>query len=109
IGKHVLKRMALSRLDSEGPLALSVLRRKLGAPASGSRGAQGFKQLCEQTLPDDYLARHELGFCFADKAELVLFELFSTLLLAGGPGGPEDVQMTEFLRERAAGPVALPL
>jgi asparagine synthase (glutamine-hydrolysing) len=100
IQKHVLKRAALRAWGADGPLADSVLRRKIGGPSAGARHHATLTDLCERELPDDYLARHDLGFCFTSKRDLLMFELFEEMFVAGRGADPADFPLTEFLRER---------
>ncbi|WP_214411215.1 asparagine synthase (glutamine-hydrolyzing) [Sphaerisporangium fuscum] len=78
VRKYILRRLALRRFAPVyGPAVVDVvLREKLGAPSSGVRRLQEFDQLCESRLPGDYLDRHELGFCFTAKRQLLMFEYF---------------------------------
>jgi asparagine synthase (glutamine-hydrolysing) len=79
IKKYLLRHLALSRF---GPDVLDmVLRKKLGVPASGAALHARFDRLCEAVLPHDYLQRHEFGFCFSRKRELLLFEMFHELFI----------------------------
>lgn len=108
IGKHVLKRAALRAWGGDGPIADSILRRKIGAPSAGSRLLQRLKKLCEQELPDDYLTRHELGAFFPDKTELLLHELFCEIFLTGRGASPQDLSMRDFIAERAGRSLSIP-
>jgi asparagine synthase (glutamine-hydrolysing) len=101
IQKHVLKRAALRAWGADGPLADSVLRRKIGGPSAGARHHAALTELCERELPDDYLDRHELGFCFTSKRDLLLFELFESLFVHGRGADPAGVTIRDLLRERS--------
>jgi asparagine synthase (glutamine-hydrolysing) len=108
IQKHVLKRAALRAWGGDGPLADSVLRRKIGAPTAGSRSQAELTELCERELPDDYLTRHELGPCFPAKLDLLTHELFCEIFLAGRGASPEGLSMRDFIAERAGKALSLP-
>ena len=100
IQKHVLKRAALRAWGADGPIADSVLRRKIGVPmATGYR--KKFDAMCERRLPDDYLARHELGPYFVRKADLLLHELFTEIFLTGRGATPTELSLDDFISERA--------
>jgi asparagine synthase (glutamine-hydrolysing) len=101
IQKHVLKRAALRAWGADGPLADSVLRRKIGGPSAGARHQRTLTELCERELPDDYLARHDLGFLFTSKCDLLLFELFEEMFVAGRGADPADYPLMDFLHERS--------
>lgn len=83
VRKYILRRLALRRF---GPVYSSVLvdvvlREKLGIPSSGVLLMQDFEQMRERLLPADYLARHELGFCFTDRYRLLMFGYFCAAFL----------------------------
>lgn len=101
ITKHVLKRAVLSAWGADGPIADSVLRRKIGVPSTASRHWTKFDAMCEQELPADYLARHELGRCFARKSELLMHELFCEIYVTGRGADPEGLSMRDFIAERS--------
>lgn len=101
IQKHVLKRAALRAWGGDGPVADSILRRKIGAPSAGSRYRTMLFQMCERELPDNYLASHELGRFFPSKLELLLHELFCEIFLAGRGVMPSGLSMRDFIAERA--------
>ena len=101
IQKHLLKRAVLREWGGDGPIADTVLRRKIGGPSAGARHYAALSALCERELPDDYLDRHDLGFLFATKRELLLFELFEEIFVTGRGADPSGLTVTDFLRERA--------
>jgi asparagine synthase (glutamine-hydrolysing) len=107
IQKHVLKRAALRAWGGDGPFADSVLRRKIGGPSAGARHHATLTAQCDRDLPEDYLARHELGFCFSTKRDLLLFELFQELFVNGRGADPAAVSLVDFMAERAGRAVAL--
>jgi hypothetical protein len=84
-----------------GPIVDSVLRRKIGGPSAGARHHGTLTDQCERELPEDYLSRHDLGFCFASKRDLLLFELFEELFVRGRGADPAGITLAEFLRERS--------
>jgi asparagine synthase (glutamine-hydrolysing) len=104
IQKSVLKRAALKLCGAAGPLVDSVLRPKIGAPSAGSRHRERLDQLCDRALPEDYLTRHELGFCFSSKRELLVFELFQEIFLHNRGALPDDLSVLELIRQRARRP-----
>ena len=108
IQKHVLKRAALRAWGGDGPLADSVLRRKIGAPTAGSRSQTELIELCERELPTDYLTRHELGRCFSSKFDLLMHELFCEIFLAGRGTSPAGLSMRGFIAERAGQALSVP-
>lgn len=77
VRKYVLRRLALKRFGAV--LFDAVLREKVGAPVAGVFLLDRFDQLCDQTLPVDYLARSPYGRCFPSRRKLLMFELFSEL------------------------------
>ena len=101
ISKHVLKRAVLRTWGGDGPIADSVLRRKIGVPSSTSGHLVRFNEMCERELPADYLARHDLGRCFARKSELLMHELFCEIFLAGRGARPDEFSMRDFIAERS--------
>jgi asparagine synthase (glutamine-hydrolysing) len=102
IHKHVLRRAALRAWGGDGPLADSILRRKIGAPSAGRQHRAQLADLCERELPGDYLARHEHGGFFTAKVDLLLHELFCEIFLAGRGAAPGDLSVREFIAARAA-------
>ncbi|MDW9418626.1 asparagine synthase (glutamine-hydrolyzing) [Sinorhizobium meliloti] len=79
IQKYLLRHLATERLG--GGFLDIVMRRKLGVPSSGRILHRRFEKLCEDVLPASYLERHELGFCFTHKWQLLMFELFHELFI----------------------------
>lgn len=79
VSKYILRTLFLARFGLD--LVDVVLRDKLGIPSSGSRLRMRFDTLCDQKLPENHLARHELGFCFQSKWQLLNFELFCEIFL----------------------------
>lgn len=77
IQKYILRRAALKRYGSN--VFDVVLRRKMGGPTAGTLHLSKFTQMCEKMLPNDYLQRHQLGFCFATKHDLFMYELFEEI------------------------------
>jgi asparagine synthase (glutamine-hydrolysing) len=108
IGKYVLRRAVLRTWGADGPLADTVLRRKIGAPTAGLAHREQLAQLCERDLPAGYLDRHELGACFATKLDLLLFELFTEIFVTGRGADPASVALPDFIAERAGRPVPVP-
>ncbi|MER6514400.1 asparagine synthase (glutamine-hydrolyzing) [Nonomuraea sp. NPDC001636] len=104
--KHLLRRAALRLCGGDGPLADSVLRRKIGAPSSGVRLRGRLERLCERSLPDDYRERHEFGFCFDSNLELLVFDLFTEIFVTGRGAYPHGLSLLDFIAERAGRPVA---
>ena len=99
VRKYILRRLTLRRF---GPRTIDVvLREKLGAPIASIHLLDRFDRLCEETLPDDYLAKHEFGYCFGAKRELLLFEMFIEMFMKhrGDPGSIGSVM--EFLQDRS--------
>jgi len=98
VKKYILRRLALKRF---GPQVIDVvLRDKLGAPTSGIYLLDRFDQMCNETLPDDYLTRHELGFCFRAKRELFLFEVFMEIFMKHRGDSDSIGSVTELLQAR---------
>jgi asparagine synthase (glutamine-hydrolysing) len=108
IQKHILKRAALRAWGGDGVIADSILRRKIGAPAAASRYRWRLAGMLERELPEDYLARHELGRFFDSKLDLLLHELFCELYLTGRGTDPVGLSMHDFIAERAGRALALP-
>jgi asparagine synthase (glutamine-hydrolysing) len=77
--KKILKTVALKA--SAGRLGHIVRRKKIGFPSVATSYWDRFGRLCDHLLPDDYLSRHELGYCFPSKLELLGFEIFSEIFL----------------------------
>jgi asparagine synthase (glutamine-hydrolysing) len=99
IRKYILRRLALSCF---GPECIDVvLREKLGAPSAGVVHLNRFNSLCEEMLPDSYVARHEFGDCFASKRELILFDMFVEVFMKHRGNGAAMGPVMDFLRERA--------
>ncbi|KYF55846.1 hypothetical protein BE08_04990 [Sorangium cellulosum] len=104
VRKYILRRFTLRRFGLQA--VDIVLREKLGAPIAGLHLLDRFDTLCEETLPDDYLAKHELGFCFGAKRELLLFEMFIETFMKhrGDPGAVGSVR--DFLNDRTTASAA---
>jgi asparagine synthase (glutamine-hydrolysing) len=101
IQKYVLRRLALRRF---GPDFIDViLRDKLGAPSAGLLFLNQFDEMCNESLPDDYITKHPLGFCFSSKRHLLLFELFVEIFLRQRAATAAVPDIREFIRERACG------
>jgi asparagine synthase (glutamine-hydrolysing) len=100
IGKYILKQVALDLIDRS--LYDVVLRQKVGFPSAASLYRARFARLCEERLPEDYLQRHELGFCFGQKYELLVFELFEELCLMRRSAAADGFDVLSFIDERAA-------
>jgi len=98
-GKYILKQIAGERFGEQ--LADIPSRKKLGFPSAGQRYLVAFDSLCNTLLPEDYLATHPLGACFANKRGLLLFELFSEIFVAQRGVIPQGFNMMNFLKERA--------
>jgi asparagine synthase (glutamine-hydrolysing) len=98
IDKYILRHLCLRRF---GYAATDVvLRRKRGFPSAGRRLQQRFDRLCDEVLPDDYLTRHELGFCFETKRALLMFELFHEIFMVHRGDGQAVGSILEFMRSR---------
>ncbi|WP_197093828.1 asparagine synthase (glutamine-hydrolyzing) [Nonomuraea sp. SBT364] len=104
--KHLLRRAALRLCGGDGPLADSVLRRKIGAPSSGMRLRGRLERLCERSLPAGYREKHEFGFCFDSNLELLVFDLFTEIFVTGRGAYPHGLSLLDFVAERAGRPVA---
>jgi len=99
VGKYILKRAAY---EAFGEIMFDViLRKKQGFPSAGYYYMSKFYQICETNLPEDYLLKHELGYCFKSKQELLLYELFSFLFIQQRGSLPDGFNMLEFIGERA--------
>jgi len=107
--KHVLRRATLRAWGGDGPVVDTVLRRKIGAPSAGSRYLAQLAELCERNLPDDYLARHELGCCFSTKQDLLTHELYCELFLRRRAAAQDDFSVLEFIKEQAGTAVPVPI
>jgi asparagine synthase (glutamine-hydrolysing) len=110
VQKNLLKHVALRRWGGNQALVDSVLRRKTGAPSAGYRHRNALRHLCDEELPDDYLARHELGPVFETKAGLLTFELFHEMFVVGrAAASPSEFPIGTFIRERSgrATPVSI--
>jgi asparagine synthase (glutamine-hydrolysing) len=97
IRKYILRRLWLHRYGVE--LADVVLREKLGVPSSGVHLVMRFDSLCDEVLPDDYLDRHELGYCFPTKRQLLSFEMFQDIFRAGS-GGSAIGNVLDYMQDR---------
>src|SRR5262249_26084831 len=71
IRKYILRRFCLERFGFR--VMDVVLREKLGVPSAGIHLLERFDRLCDAVLPEDYLARHEFGYCFETKRQLLMF------------------------------------
>lgn len=99
VKKYLLRRLTLRRF---GLATMDiVLREKLGAPVAGLFLLDRFDRLCEETLPDDYLRKHELGFCFRTKRELLLFEMFVEIFMNHRGDRASIGSFGDFLESRA--------
>ena len=99
VKKYILRRLALKRFGPE--IIDVVLREKLGAPASGVVLLDRFDQMCDETLPDDYLARHSYGCCFTSKRELLLFDMFLEIFMKHRGDTSAIGDVTSFMRSRS--------
>jgi asparagine synthase (glutamine-hydrolysing) len=106
IPKHILKHAALTLCGGQGPVVDSVLRPKIGAPSAGRAHARAFERLCQRVLPEDYLTRHEWGWAFRHKRQLLLFELFWELFMVNRGEPVDGLSMSEFISARAEKPLA---
>jgi asparagine synthase (glutamine-hydrolysing) len=101
IRKYILRRLALRRF---GPAIIDiVLREKLGAPSAGIRFLNRFDAMCNEYLPEHYVSKHEFGFCFDNKRQLLLFELFLEVFVVHRGDGGAVPDIRDFMRERAQG------
>jgi asparagine synthase (glutamine-hydrolysing) len=100
VQKHVLRRAALAAYGDAYPMIDAALRRKVGVPHLAGRYLSRFDELCDQTLPDDYLDRHELGPCLAGKRDLLLLELFEEIMITNRGAVPAGFSMPAFVEER---------
>jgi asparagine synthase (glutamine-hydrolysing) len=98
IRKYILRRLCLHRFGYE--VIDIVLRHKLGVPAAGIHLLDRFDHLCETTLPDDYLARHEFGYFFERKRQLLMFELFHEIFMTHRGDGKAVGSIVDFLKAR---------
>jgi asparagine synthase (glutamine-hydrolysing) len=100
IRKYILRRLALSRF---GPDCIDlVLREKLGAPAACVLHLDRFNNVCEEILPDSYVAQHEFAGCFESKRELLLFDMFIEVFMKHRGDSVAMGPALDFLRARAA-------
>jgi asparagine synthase (glutamine-hydrolysing) len=104
IRKYILRRLFLRRFGQQHVDV--VLREKLGAPSSGVQLVLRFDDLCDAVLPDDYLDRHELGFCFATKRQLLAFEMFEEIFLRGKGDVDALGNVLDYMQERTTADVA---
>lgn len=104
IRKYVLRRLCLRRFGER--FVDVILREKLGVPSSGVQLVLRFDRLCDEVLPGDYLERHELGFCFATKRQLLAFEMFEDVFLRGGGDASAVGDVVEYMQERSTVDVA---
>ena len=100
IQKYILKRFCLDRFGST--YADVILRKKHGMPSVGLRLRSRFDALCEEILPAQYLAGHELGYCFASKRELLIFELFEDIFFTNRGDVRQTGSLLDFMRSRGA-------
>jgi asparagine synthase (glutamine-hydrolysing) len=98
IRKYILRRLWLHRYGVE--LADVVLREKLGVPSSGVHHVMRFDSLCDEVLPVDYLDRHELGYCFATKRQLLSFEMFQDIFLTGSGTSAAIGDVGDYMQDR---------
>jgi asparagine synthase (glutamine-hydrolysing) len=108
IKKYILRRFALKRFGAS--VFDVILREKLGAPSAGMSFLNRFEKLCNEQLPNDYLRRHEYGFCFESKRQLLLFELFHEIFVRNRGDVSSVPGVVEFIRQRAdANSMTVPL
>lgn len=99
VKKYILRRFALRRF---GPRVIDVvLREKLGAPVSGVYLLDRFDRLCNEVLPDDYVTRHELGSCFSEKRELLMFDMFIEMFMKHRGDSGSIGSVMDFMQARA--------
>jgi asparagine synthase (glutamine-hydrolysing) len=105
IRKYILRRLVLTRFG----LGCTdvVLREKLGAPAAGVALLDRFDRLCEEELPDAYVAGHEFGGCFDSKRELIMFDMFLEVFMKHRGDATAIGSVMEFMKERAGERAAL--
>jgi asparagine synthase (glutamine-hydrolysing) len=98
VRKYILRRLALSRFGV-GILDV-VLREKYGAPTAGLVLLDRFDRLCNETVSDEYVRKHDFGKCFASKRELVLFDMFLEIFMAHRGESTAIGSVVDFLRSR---------
>jgi len=101
IRKYILRRLCLKRFGSKTVDVL--LREKLGVPSACVQYMDRFDRLCNETLPDDYLSRHELGNCFESKRQLLLFDFFTEIFVTHRGNSENAGGVLDFLRMTANG------
>lgn len=99
VRKYLLRHLCLERF---GPRVRDiVLRGKLGVPSAGIRFMKRLDDICERTLPSQYLSGHPLGYCFESKRQLVAFELFEEIFLKNRGRADADGGILDFLNRRS--------
>ncbi len=99
--KYILKRVACSSFGAG--IRDIIARPKLGFPSAGATYLARLKNLCDKFLPRDYLKKHEMGHCFANKIDLVVFEIFQEFFLKRRGEMDAGFSMVDFLKSRFAG------
>ena len=62
-----------------------------------------FDTLCNEALPDSYLTQHEFGYCFENKRQLLLFDLFLDLFMTHRGDSAAVGSVLDFIKERSRG------
>jgi asparagine synthase (glutamine-hydrolysing) len=94
-GKLVLREWALQ--TGSPALKEIAMRPKIGLPTSSYRHRERFTKLCDQELPDDYLADHPLRALFDRKRDVLMFELFREIYINRRGAHPGAMSVLEFM------------
>jgi asparagine synthase (glutamine-hydrolysing) len=105
IRKYILRLLCLERFGLR--LTDVVLREKLGVPSSGVHHLMRFDRLCDEILPEDYLVNHELGYCFASKRQLLMFEMFIEIFMVHRGDSNAVGNVLDYLEARGDGRKAI--
>jgi asparagine synthase (glutamine-hydrolysing) len=100
VRKYLLRRLCLQRYGHS--LMDIVLRGKLGLPSAAGALVGRFDSLCHKVLPENYLLRHELGYCFERKRDLLIFEMFEDIFLRNRGRAQDTGGVLDFMQSRSA-------
>jgi asparagine synthase (glutamine-hydrolysing) len=105
--KYLLRRAYLRRwkaANAEAGLLDAVLREKRGFPDARRASERRFHRVCEEVLPDDYLARHPRRAMLSFKGEALWFDLFEFLFCERRAQPTPELDVLDFLAARAGQP-----
>jgi len=105
--KYILRRAFLRRWKAAAAapgLVEAVLREKRGFPDARRASDGRFHELCDRVLPNAYLAQHPQRHFLSHKAQGIWFDLFRFLFCERRGVLPPDVDVVDFVAERAQQP-----